>query len=444
MTLLPERARLKRILTLALPIIGGMTSQNVMNLVDTAMVGGLGATALAAVGLAGFATFFSQALLLGLSAGVQAMAARRKGEGRHDDMAHPLNGGLIVAIAAGVPLSIVLIVLAPTIFPLLVDDGEVARLGTEVWQIRLVAVTAVAMNFCFRGYWNGVDLSRLYLRTLVVMHVVNIALNYALIHGRLGAPALGTAGAAIGTTVSLFVGTTMYVLLGLRHARAAGFLAHLPDRETFRKMLRLSIPNGVQQLFFSAGLTVLFVIVGKIGTDELGAANVLVNIMLVGILPGLALGLAAATFVGQALGARDVDAARAWGFDVAKVGGVLLFVIALPFIAFPDLALRAFLHEPHVLELARWPLRIVMATLFIDGIGNVFMNALLGAGDTRRVAGIGIGTQWLFFLPLAYVVGPVLGYGLSGVWLLNGVWRGAQALIFFSMWRGARWTRIDV
>jgi MATE family multidrug resistance protein len=443
-SVLPERARFRSIMGLALPIIGGMMSQNVMNLVDTAMVGDLGAAALGAVGLAGFATFFSQALLLGLSAGVQAMSARRKGEGKLDETAVPLNGGLLVAVIVGVPLSALIILLAPTLFPLLNDDPEVARLGSEFWQIRLVGVTAVAMNFCFRGYWNGIDLSRLYLRTLVVMHTVNITLNYMLIGGNLGAPALGTAGAAIGTSVSMYVGTATYFLLGWRHARSAGFLRGLPDRTTIVRMLRLSIPNGVQQLFFSAGLTALFVIFGKIGTDELGAANVIVNILLVGLLPGLAFGLTSASLVGQCLGRQDVDGARRWGYDVAKVSGVLLAAIALPFMIAPDLALRVFIHEPHVLEIARGPLRIVMATLFIDGMGNVLMNSLLGAGDSRRVALISIGTQWLFFLPAAYLVGPVLGYGLVGVWLLNGVWRGAQALIFLRMWRGTRWSCIDV
>jgi MATE family multidrug resistance protein len=443
-SVLPERERLRRIMGLALPIIGGMMSQNVMNLVDTAMVGDLGAAALGAVGLAGFATFFSQALLLGLSAGVQAMAARRKGEGSLSDMAVPLNGGLVVALTAGIPLSLALILLAPTLFPFLNDDAEVARLGSEFWQIRLVGVTAVAMNFCFRGYFNGIDLSRLYLRTLLVMHAVNITLNYMLIGGNFGAPALGTAGAAIGTTVSLYVGTATYFLLGFRHARAAGFLRGLPDRQTLTRMLRLSIPNGLQQLFFSGGLTALFVIFGKIGTDDLGAANVIVNIMLIGLLPGLALGLASATLVGQCLGKGDVAGARRWGYDVARVSGALLAAIALPFLVVPDLALRVFLHEPHMLELARWPLRIVMTTIFIDGMGNVLMNSLLGAGDTRRVALISIGTQWLFFLPLAWLVGPVLGHGLVGVWLLNALWRGAQALIFWRMWRGTRWSAIDV
>ncbi|MCA9637524.1 MAG: hypothetical protein KC420_15965, partial [Myxococcales bacterium] len=103
-----DRARTRKIITLALPVVGGMISQNILNLVDTAMVGTLGAASLAAVGMASFATFMSQAFIMALGAGVQAMAARRLGEGRRDEMAVPLNGGLLLALCLGVPVAVLM------------------------------------------------------------------------------------------------------------------------------------------------------------------------------------------------------------------------------------------------------------------------------------------------------------------------------------------------
>ena len=114
-----DAQRLRTILNLALPIIGGMVSQNVLNLVDTAMVGALGPAALAAVGVAGFARFMAAATIMGLASGVQAMTARRLGEGRASECAVPLNGGLLLALAIGAPLAAVLFVLAPDLFPYL-------------------------------------------------------------------------------------------------------------------------------------------------------------------------------------------------------------------------------------------------------------------------------------------------------------------------------------
>jgi multidrug resistance protein, MATE family len=439
------RDRLRTITSLSLPIIGGMVSQNVMNLVDTAMVGSLGKEALAAVGIAGFATFLSQAFLTGISSGVQAIAARRMGEGRTGVAAVPLNGGLLLSLLVGVPVSALLYLLAPRLFPYLNDDPAVVAIGVPYFQVRLIAVTAVAMNFSFRGYFNGVNLSKLYMRTLVVMHVSNIAISYVLIFGALGFPELGAKGAAVGTTLATYLGTLTYFSLGLAHARKSGFLHGLPDRETFVTMLRLSVPTGVQQMFFAGGLTALFWIVGQVGTSELAAANVLVNIMLVGILPGLALGLAAASLVGQALGRGDEHDARRWGMDVARCASVALAVLGAPMLFVPELLLGAFIrNDPVTLALGVLPLRLVGATLWWDAIGSVLMNALLGAGDSRRVAAVAIGTQWLLFLPVAFLVGPVLGGGLTAIWAAQAGYRSLQTVVYIKMWRGAAWASIRV
>ena len=175
--MLPPSPRTRRILVLSLPIVGGMTSQNLLNLVDTAMVGALGPAALAAVGMASFLSFMAVAMVIGLSTGVQAIAARRYGEGRFDETAVPLNGGLLLALLLGLPISVVVFVFAPDIFALLNEDTDVIREGTPYLQARCLAVAAVGMNFSFRGYWSAVDQPRLYLYTLLVMHAANILIS---------------------------------------------------------------------------------------------------------------------------------------------------------------------------------------------------------------------------------------------------------------------------
>lgn len=439
-----EPSRRSQILALALPIIGGMLSQNVLNLVDTAMVGALGDAALAAVGLGSFANFLAIAFITGLSAGVQAMASRRFGEGREDETAVPLNGGLVLAFTLAVPWTIILFLLAPSFFPYLVDDPAVVEAGAPYLQARLLGMTAVGMNFAFRGYWNGVNLSKLYMRTLVVMHISNIALNYILIFGKLGAPALGTTGAGIGTAASTFIGLAMYFVLGMKHARKAGFLRGLPDRATMVTMLRLAVPAGMQQFFFAAGMTVFFWIVGKVGTAELAAANVLLNLFLVCVLPGLGFGLAAATLVGQALGRKDPADAKQWGWDVSKLAAIVVGLIALPGVFVPDLFLMGFLHDPATLELARLPLQLVAGAMALDTVGLVIMNALLGAGASRTVMVISIVFQWVLFLPAAYLIGPVMGFGLLGIWICQMVYRLSQAGMFIGAWSRGHWAQIDV
>ena len=439
-----EYSRLQRILGLALPIIGGMISQNVLNLVDTAMVGTLGNAALAAVGLGGFALFMCQALILGVSTGVQATASRRKGEGRFGVMALPLNAGLALVLLVAPPLSLVLFLLVPSFFPYLNNDSEVIVQGVPYLQIRLLSMVFIGINFAFRGYWNAVDLSRLYMTTLVVMHCANIVLNYVLIFGKLGAPALGVAGAGLASLIATVLGTAIYLYLGLKYARGNGFLRARPNWGVMATLARLSIPTGLQQLFFAAGFLVTYWIIGRIGTAELAAANVLVNITLVAILPGLGLGLAAATLVGQALGRGDVEEAARWGWEVSRVGMVGLTLLGVPMWLFPDALLSGFIHDRDTLDLARMPMQLVGATMIFEAIGLVLMQALLGAGDATRVMVVAITMQWIVFLPLAYIAGPVFGLGLLGIWVLQGFYRLFQALIFVGFWHRRRWAAVKV
>lgn len=440
----PDRDRRRRILGLALPIIGGMVSQNVLNLVDTAMVGTLGNAALAATGLGSFVNFLAMAFILGLSAGVQAMASRRLGEERHTETAIPLNGGLFLALLFGLPLSLACIGAAPFFFDLLNDDPAVVAAGTPYLEVRLAAMVGVGMNFAFRGYWSAVHMTRLYFGTLVFMHSLNIFLNWVFIFGNLGAPQMGVTGAGFATTLSIYIGTLCYFTLAMRHARGSGFMHGIPSRETLGTMIRVSLPSGIQQLFFSGGMVMLFWIVGMIGTAELAAANVLMHLVLVGVLPLLGLGLAAASLVGNALGRNEIDDAKLWGWNVSLLGVVLALAIGLPATLLRDQILGIFIHDPATLALAGGPLLISALMIWTDALGLILIYAHMGAGDTRRVMLVTIGFQWLFFLPLAYTAGPLMGGGLLTVWLLQALYRLLQTLTIAHYWRRGDWAAVRV
>ena len=444
MPLFPPSDRRATIAKLAVPIVGGMVSQNVLNLIDTAMVGTLGDEALAAVGLCSMVNFLSMAFITGLSVGVQAMAARRLGENRMSEAAVPLNGGLVLAASMGIPLSILLIVLTPFILPLITPSGPIVDIGTPYLQARFVALVAVGCNYSFRGYWNGVNLSKLYMRTLVVMHVANVTLNYILIYGKFGAPELGATGAGIASAAATFLGTAYYFSMGLAHARGNGFLRGLPDRKTMVTMLRLSIPSGIQQMFFAASLVILFAILSRIGTSTTAAANVLINISLVAILPAIGLGISSASLVGQALGRKDPADAMQWGWDVSRLGVMLLIAIGIPMVFAPDLILSGFIHKQLTIDLARPALMLVGATIWLDGMGIVLMQSLMGAGATRTTMSVSIVLQYGFMLPVAYLVGIQMHWGLLGVWAVMGAQRFIQSAIYSGLWRRGSWASIEV
>lgn len=437
-------ARRAQILALALPIIGGMTSQNILNLVDTAMVGRLGPAALAGVGIVSFLSFLAVAAVTGMSSAVQAMAARRFGEGRHAETAVSLNGGLLVSLAYGLPVSLILWFSCEAIVAALVADPAVVAEGGQYFQMRVLGIIFVGMNFSFRGYWSAVNLTRLYLRTLLIMHVVNVFLNYVLIFGRWGFPEMGTAGAGLGTALSIMLGTAIYFFLAVRHARGNGFLERIPRVEQLRDLLRLGIPASVTQILFAGGFTALFWIIAKVGTAELAVANVLINITLVAILPGIGFGIAAATLAGQALGRQQPADAHAWAWDVTRVASLVFLGFSAIMLLATDAVLGLFLTDPALVALGHWPLVLVGIGILVDGIGLILMQSLLGVGASGAVMRVSVGMQWLVFLPLAYLIGPVLGAGLLEIWLLMNLYRGGQAAIFAAIWQRRRWASIKL
>ncbi|MDQ2068376.1 MATE family efflux transporter [Natronospira bacteriovora] len=428
-------------LILALPVLAAMVSQNIMNLVDTAMVGTIGDAALAAVGLGGFAIFMFQALILGIGTGVQAMAARRKGAGDTGVMAEPLNAGLMLCLLAGPLLSLPLFFAVPGFYPWLNGDPEVIEKGVPYLQLRVLAITFMGINWAFRGYWNAIDLARMYLFTLVSMHVLNILLNYLLIFGKFGFPEMGVTGAGLGTALATLFGSLVHLVLGWRYARRAGFALRFPAGAVLQRLIRLAGPSGIQQLSFSTSFVVLFWIIGQIGTREVAAASVLINIMLLAVLPAMALGLTTASLVGQSLGRRSVREAHRWGWDVVRLALFMLGILALPMWLVPELLLSGFIHDEETRALAVTPMRLVGVFMVVEAFGMILMHGLLGAGDARRTMMAAVSMQWLGFLPIAWVVGPGLGGGLLAVWLAQGAYRLVQAVVFTLMWQRLRWAR---
>lgn len=434
-----RRERRRRILQLALPIIGAMVSQSILNLVDTAMVGQLGNAALAAVGLGGLVVFAGQAAVLGFSRAVQTIAAHRKGQERLHESAQVLNAALLIILIVSPFLSALLIAAAPYFYPLLNPDPDVIAAGIPYFEVRIMATVFVGMNYAFRGYWNAIDRSRIYLVTLLVIHASNILLNYILIFGHFGVPAMGVTGAGLASAIAVALGTATYFWLALRHARGYGFLRGLPPREDIRALISQSIPNSVGDFSFLAGFTALYWIIGQVGTAELAAASVILNITLMAVLPGQGFALAATTLVGQALGAGNATQARAWVTDIGRLSVGVLFLIGLPMWLLPDWVLMPFIIDPVTLAVARLPLQIVGFTVALEGLKMVLMHSLIGAGDAHRVTRIALSTQWLFALPLAYVAGPILGFGLLGIWITQELYRGAQLMIYWRVWQNGRW-----
>jgi len=394
--------------------------------------------------LGGFLNYMCVAFLLGLSAGVQAMVSRRMGENKETEAAYPLNAALLLILIAAVPMTAILYFLSPHLIQWFNPDPLVVEQGTPYLQARFLGLISLAVHFSFRGYWSAINMTKVYLKALLFAHASNIVISYVLIFGKLGMPALGTYGAGLGTSISITLAVFYYFYCALKYTRGYGFLENLPSKATVMQMIKTSVPSSFQQFFFAAGFAALYWIIGQVGTEELAGANVIINLMLVGILPAIGFGIGGATLVGQALGKKDVDAAQQWGWDTVKLACITAGFLMLPVLFLPDLILSIFLTDAKVIDLTRLPLQLAALSLGVECIGIVLFNTINGAGDTTSTMKISFALQWMFFLPLAWVVGPYLGWGLTVIWIGHIVYRLILTWAMISMWQGRKWSTVEV
>lgn len=439
-----ETQRLQRILVIGVPIIGSMLSQSLINLVDAAMVGRLGDVALAAVGVGSYASFAMVSVVMGLSSAVQALIARRSGAGEHDRVQEPLMAGLLLSAIIAIPVSLLALLFAPQLMGMLSNDPRVVELATPYFQWRSAALIAVAMNFVYRGYWSGIGETRIYLNTLLLMHIANVVISYILIFGLGDWAGLGAVGSGIGTALALVFGTCIHTLMTFfRHRQRLGII-HAPNRSTLGQLAKLALPNSTQQTLFALGISAFFWIVGQIGTQEQAIGHILISLQLMLILPAVGMGIAATTLVGQALGAGDKSEAHQWGWEVTRTATLLIALLGVPLWLAPEWVLTIFTNEQPLIELGAPALRLAGLFIVFEVTAMVFTQALLGAGASKQVMTINVAMQWGVLLPAAYLVGPIAGYGLIGIWLIQGLQRMTLSVIYSRIWLGKGWSHISI
>ncbi len=430
-------------MTLGLPIIAGMLSQSLMNLVDTALVGHLGETALASVGAGSYAILLMISLLSGLSAAIQAQVARWRGREQHDCCANPVNTGLSLALWAGLPLIVIGWLVAPWVLEFLAPDPAIAEQGRHYFDIRLLSLPAAAMNLSFRGFWNGSNQPLRFVRILLAVHILNAITSYLLIYGKLGLPAMGVKGAALGTVIAMYAGALINGLHMFRDARKAGFLQCWPSRKAHLQLLRLAIPDSLQQFFFSLSLLLLFAILAQAGSTAMALGHILINVSLLMILPAIGLGMASTTLVSHAIGAGDLQKACRWGRDVALVATLALTLLSLPLWFCPEQIIGLFTSDERMMLEGVLPLQLTGLGIIAEATGLVLTQALLGAGASRTVMIVRFGGQWLVLLPLSWLVVNGLDYGLVAICAVQAIQRGLSSIMIAIIWQQKNWLKKD-
>lgn len=431
----------RHLLALATPIMAALLSQSLLNVVDAFMVGQLGAQSLAAVGVGSYLNFIAVSLLLGLGGAVQALVARAHSGSKKSAWASPMKAGLLLGLISAPPITLLFYAISEPALLWVSQDAEVTAEALPYFLMRLAALFIVAMNFNFRGYWNGIHQPSTFLKILLISHLLNVLFSYVLIYGHFGVPALGTLGAGIGTVLAMSFGMLVNAVFIWRNIKPHGLAVQPPPKPVYKALTRIAIPTSLQQFSFALGMTLLFWLLGHFGSDYLAIGHVLISLTLLLILPAMGLALAATSLIGQALGQHNTHAASYWGWVAARLCCLLLAACVVPVMLLPEWFLQYFLHQESLILQAKTPLRITALVVFFDGLAMVFSHALLSIGEARKVFLVSFSTQWLVFLPSAYLAISFFNISFTELWWLYAAQRLLNMALLASFWQRQNWVK---
>jgi MATE family multidrug resistance protein len=436
----------REVFGLAAPVVLTQLSATAMGVVDSAMVGRLGPTQLAAVGFGATWLFTVFSLFYGTASGVQTFVSQADGSGR------PERGGPWTWQGgwAVVPASL-LFVLA--IVPWLDDLARWLGPSLEMQagvvsytRARLPGEVGLCVFVVLSSFFRGFGDARTPLYATLLMNVVNAALDYALIFGHFGLPRLGVAGAGVAYAVACWVGAAV---LFAAFRRAAVSRRHRtgavpPTAAAIRRFLRTSAAIGGQWCVGMTTWAVFVTLVARMGDDAMAATQAVAMLLSLSFMQAEGIAIAASTLIGRHVGAERPGAAERTLHSGLGLGAVIAAVVALLFVAIPDTLLRVFTDDPDVIALGRPLLRLGALFQLFDAMATILDGALRGAGDTRWPFAVEVALGWGFFLPLAWWLGVYLDGGLTAAW--TGALLGVLALAVVLLWRflSGAWRTISI
>jgi MATE family, multidrug efflux pump len=442
-----RRAELLRtIWSLAWPVIISFLLQSLVGLIDVLMVGRLGAAAVAAVGVGAQILSAVSVAMTAVGTGTLALVARHVGARQRaeaeDVLCQSITTAFVLSVVAIVP---VMLWAAPLVQIFGVDPPVVAQ-GTVFVQLVMLSIPQSAVLFVIASALRAAGDTRTPLFIFLVVNILNVVANYVLIFGKLGFPALGVGGSALGTTIAFTIGMLIGLALlarGLSGLRVT--VPHLrPHLRTIRRVLAIGYPAAAEQILMQIGFFLYLTFAARYGTSAVAAYVIGVRILALSFLPGFGFAAAAAALVGQNLGARNPDLAERSGWESNRLAvylmslcGVILFVAARPIAVL-------FVDDRDVVADAVSFIHMLAAAQPLMGIDSTIGGALRGAGDTRfPLVAVFVGFYGCR-LGFAYVAAVVLHLSLPWVWFaLMGDYLARAALKAWRF-RGGQWKHIKV
>ena len=431
----------RNILLLAIPMVLEMFMQSIFELADAYFVGQLGPAALGAVGAGASLLIIVFAIGFGLSMGVTAMVARRTGEKDHEGANTVAMQAIIAVIAISVPIGILGALYAPQLMRLIQAPESIVEVGSSYTAVLLGSNVVLLLLFLNNGIFRGAGDPILALKALALANILNIALDPLFIFGLGPVPGMGVTGAAVASLIgrSVGVGYQLYMLSGQRGRIRLQFSKARIVWPTMRRFLNLSGPAMLQMLISTASWMAIFAFVGYFGEIAAAGYTVAIRIIVFALLPAWGMGNAAATLVGQYLGAHKPDQAERSVWVTGLANMVFLGVVAVVMYLFADALVRTLTPDLEVVAVGASCLRIISYTYVMFAFGMVTTLAFNGAGDMWTPTWIYLFCSWIIQLPLAYALAFGIDWGLNGVFYAIAVGQGLLAVVGIIFFRRGRW-----
>ncbi|MEZ4448599.1 MAG: MATE family efflux transporter [Nannocystaceae bacterium] len=449
----------RRVLRLGSWVMLAMITQFLVNAADTFMVGRLpdkdaATVAQAALGL-GMPLFWAVGgFFSAVSFGTQAMTARRYAEGNYDRAGQVLFNSLVVASICSIvgmffgyfatPLAVAFLAKA---------SPEQAALGADYTQLRMLGVPAMVLTFSYKAFFDGIGKTYVHLWAALTMNILNVIINYFLIYGYepLGIPSMGLHGAGLASALTTYIGLVIMFLYSLRPDLVRKYrfyrLVHR-SRAIMSTIVRLMVPSGSATVILMAGFLLFMRFVGEIdavhgGNTYSAATKAIMDTAALCFMPLIAFGTATATAVSQSLGAGKPNLAARYGWESVRLGVLAMIVVGALFVLYPEQIISIWSpNDPAVAAAGADSLRLIASALPLMVVGLILSQALYGAGANTYVMLVEGCLHFGVLVPLSWLLGPRLGYGIEGVWLAATIYVNLLGLAMGAKFLGKAWRHI--
>jgi putative MATE family efflux protein len=436
----------KAIFLLAVPMVLELVMESTFAVADIYFVGKLGASAVATVGLTETYLFLLYSMAMGLSIAVTAIVARRVGEKHPEKAAIAAVQSIFLGLLFSVPFAVAGIFFAKDLLALMGADPWTIEVGYKYTQWMLAGNAVIVLLFVINAIFRGAGDAAIAMRILLIANGINIILDPVLIFGLGPFPELGIEGAAIATNIGRGIGVLSQLWLlfkGGKHIRVL-FSQVVWQGSVMVKILKTSL-GGIGQMFVGMTSWIFLVrILAELGSEVVAGSTIAIRIMMFTMMPAWGMSNAAATLVGQNLGAGQPERAESTVWKVGFYNMLFLVGISLLYFFYNEQLMGIFTDDTRVIEVGASWLKILSYSFFVYGWWMVSVQAFNGAGDTRTPTWINLVFFWMIQIPLSWYLAIQMGWEYSGVFW--GVFISETSVGLFTLWLFTRgsWKKMEV